>query len=55
MLFRSNEFSTMFKNYGTNNLIDLFNITCGNKIDYNKFNDEEKYIIEILLLYFHPL
>jgi len=51
----NNDFSSIFKNYGTYNLQDLFIITCGNKINYNKFNEEEKKILELLFTYFHPL
>jgi len=51
----NNDFSSIFKNYGTYNLQDLFIITCGNKINYNKFNEEEKKLLDLLFIYFHPL
>ena len=47
----NNELSSMIKNYGTYNLIDLLVICFGNDINYNS-NDPK---FDLLKKYFHPI
>jgi hypothetical protein len=50
----NNELSLFFKNYGTENLNDLFIICFGNNLILKNDNKNKKYKIELLLKYFHP-